>query len=211
MSLLCTTCYVLAARHAAPWRFGVFEQLALPRPARWAVEILVLDFLAYLLHRLYHRNRFFWRFHSVHHTDLDLDVTSASRFHLGEVAASGVAKLVTVQPLGISPSGLVAFEIVMLLAAQFQHANIALPAACERVLWWTLVPPAMHRVHHRPPLVETSSNYGTLITLWDRLLGTLRTASTEPSRFGLPEFRQATRLGPLALLGLPFRRRPGPD
>jgi sterol desaturase/sphingolipid hydroxylase (fatty acid hydroxylase superfamily) len=205
VSALCLMCITLAAHRAAPWRYGLFEQISLPLGARVGLEILVLDLLVYLLHRLYHRAPLFWRFHQVHHTDLDLDVTSASRFHLGEVLSSGVAKLAAVQSLGISPTGLVAFEIALLLAAQFQHANIAVPRFLERWLWWTFVPPAMHRIHHRPA-AEMNSNFGTLVTAWDRLLGTLRVSSAEQSAFGLPGLRQEAKLGLWTLLELPFRR-----
>jgi sterol desaturase/sphingolipid hydroxylase (fatty acid hydroxylase superfamily) len=205
VSMLCTACYTLAASNALPWRSGLFERLALPRGARLVLEVLILDLLVYFLHRLYHRVPFLWRFHRVHHTDLDLDVSSASRFHLGEVLASAIPKFGAVQLLGISPAGLVAFEVVLLLAAQFQHANIRVPRFWEGWLWWSFVPPAMHRIHHRPTVVDTDSNFGTLVTLWDRLFGTLRPVATESGSFGLPEFREPAKLGMLEVLTLPFR------
>src|SRR5687768_3504508 len=123
VSTLCAACYAMAANNAMPSRVGVFERLALVRGARLVLKVLTLDLLVYFLHRLYHRLPFFWRFHQVHHTDLDLDVTSASRFHLGEVLASAIPKFAAVLLLGISPLGLVSFEVALLLAAQFQHAN----------------------------------------------------------------------------------------
>lgn len=206
ISTLCAACYALAATNALPWRLGIFERLAVWRGVRLILEVLTLDLLVYFLHRLYHRLPFFWRFHKVHHTDLDLDVSSASRFHLGEVLASAIPKFAAVLLLGISPLGLVSFEIALLLAAQFQHANIQVPASWERWLWWTFVPPTMHRVHHRPNVADTDSNFGTLITLWDRLFGTLRPVATESESFGLVEFRQPAKLGMLAVLALPFRR-----
>lgn len=206
VSTLCAACYAMAANNAMPWRFGVFERLALGRGVRLILEVLTLDLLVYFLHRLYHRRPFFWRFHQVHHTDLDLDVTSASRFHLGEVLASAIPKFAAVLLLGISPLGLVSFEVALLLAAQFQHANIRVPPWWERWLWWTFVPPAMHRVHHRPTVADTDSNFGTLITLWDRLFGTLRPVATESVSFGLAGLRQAAKLGVRALLALPFHR-----
>lgn len=208
VSTLCTACYTLAASQAFPWRAGLFERFAFPLGARLVLEIVILDFLVYFVHRLYHRLPFFWRFHQVHHTDMDLDVSTASRFHFGEVLASAIPKFAAVQLLGISPTGLVAFEIALLLTAQFQHANIRVPRAWERWLWWTFVPPAMHRIHHRPTRSDTDSNFGTLITLWDRLFGTLRLVSTEPESFGLAEFRKPTGLGMLNVLTLPFRPRP---
>jgi sterol desaturase/sphingolipid hydroxylase (fatty acid hydroxylase superfamily) len=105
VSGLCALCYTIAAREAAPWRLGLFQVLALPLWLRIGLEILALDLLVYLFHRAYHRVPAFWRFHRVHHTDLDLDVTSASRFHLGEVLISAAGKLVAVVTLGISPIG----------------------------------------------------------------------------------------------------------
>lgn len=207
VSWLCAACYVLASQRLMPWRLGPFESLALPLWVRIPLEIVFLDFLTYWLHRAYHRAPVLWRFHRVHHTDLDLDVSSASRFHLGEVLVSSVAKLGVVALLGVSFQGLLAFEILLLVAAQFQHANIRLMPALERSLWWTFVPPGMHRIHHTPDRRDTDSNYGTLLVAWDRLFGTLRrAASAPPPPFGLEEWREPRRLGLLRLLVLPFRR-----
>jgi sterol desaturase/sphingolipid hydroxylase (fatty acid hydroxylase superfamily) len=195
----------MALERRAPWRWGALEVLPLPPWLRLVLELLVLDALVYLLHRAYHRIPVLWRFHQVHHTDLDLDVTSASRFHAGEVLVSSAAKLVVVALLGISPFGLISFETAMLLAAQFQHANVSLPAAMERPLWWVLVPPAMHRIHHYPARAETDSNFGTILPLWDRLFGTFRSEPRPVSSFGLPEHRDERRLGLPALLTMPFK------
>jgi sterol desaturase/sphingolipid hydroxylase (fatty acid hydroxylase superfamily) len=173
------------------------------------VAVVLLDLLTYLLHRAYHRSPFFWRFHAVHHTDLDLDVSSASRFHTGEVLVSSMVRLGFVLLLGIPLVGLVVFEVALLACAQFQHANVRIPAAVESVLWRTLVPPAMHRIHHAPNRSDTDSNYGTILTLWDRLFGTFsRRAADEPPSFGLPGTRDPERLGLGPLTILPFGRAP---
>lgn len=206
LALVCYACFVMAAQRSAPWRFGPFESLGLPMPVRLLGEVLALDLLAYGLHRTYHAVPALWRFHRVHHSDVELDVTSASRFHLGEVAVSGAAKLATVALLGISPLGLVAFEIVMLLCAQFQHANVRVAPRVERALWWSLVPPAMHRIHHHPERADTDSNYGTILTLWDRALGTLRRRAGVDTTFGIPGSLDAPPRGVIRLLALPFRR-----
>jgi sterol desaturase/sphingolipid hydroxylase (fatty acid hydroxylase superfamily) len=203
-SALCTACFLLAASGAAPWRHGPLQGLG-SAWLRLPVEVLLLDLLVYLLHRAYHAQPLLWRLHRVHHTDRDLDVTSASRFHLGEVMVSGAAKFAAVQALGVSPAGLVAFEVVMLLAAQFQHSNLRLPARLERALWTVLVPPAMHRIHHHPLRAATDSNFGTLVSWWDRGLSTLRRSAPSDREFGVPELPEAQSLGPLALLLLPFR------
>ncbi len=205
VSVLCAACYALAVARAAPWRFGPFELLHLQVWVRLPLEVALLDLAVYGLHRTYHRVPWLWRFHQVHHSDLDLDVTSASRFHLGEVLVSATGKLVLVLAMGISPLGLVTFETVMLLAAQFQHANIRLRPGLERLLWWTFVPPAMHRVHHHPVRQETDSNFGTLLACWDRLFGTLRRARDDAA-FGRPEVAAERALGLTGLLAMPFRR-----
>jgi sterol desaturase/sphingolipid hydroxylase (fatty acid hydroxylase superfamily) len=208
VTLLCAVCYSIALSRLAPWRMGVFELSGAPLWLRLPLEVLLLDFATYWLHRSYHRVPLFWRFHRVHHTDLDLDVSSASRFHLGEVMISAVAKLALVVAAGISFQGLIAFEVTLLLAAQFQHANIRLPQRLEALLWWTFVPPAMHRVHHSPHRLETDSNFGTLLVAWDRLFATLRRKAHDTPPFGLSEWREGAALGVRRLLALPFRGRP---
>jgi len=211
VAVLCAACYELAAAGAAPWRHGPFEQLELPGWIRLPAEVVVLDLVVYALHRGYHAVPALWRFHQVHHSDPDLDVTSASRFHLGEVLVSSTAKFALVLGLGISPVGLVSFELLLLLAAQFQHANVRIGTGLERVLWWTLVPPAMHRIHHHPVREEMDSNFGTLLTLWDRLFGTMRSDCTDEGRFGLPEAERDAVSRLTSLLSMPFRQAPGRD
>ena len=170
--------------------------------------IVLLDFVTYLLHRAYHRIPLLWRLHLVHHTDLDLDVSSASRFHTGEVALSALVKLGVVVLLGIAPAGLVAFEIAMLACAQFQHANVRVPPGLERLLWRSFVPPAMHRIHHAPNPRDTDSNYGTILTLWDGILGSLNRRPPESVlAFGLERFRDPDELGLRSLVTIPFGRR----
>ncbi len=207
VSLLCASCFVLTAQGRLPAAFAPLPRLSSKIWVQILAGVVFLDLLTYVLHRAYHRSPFLWRFHVVHHTDLDLDVSSASRFHTGEVLFSSVAKLGAVTLLGIPPAGLVVFEVVMLACAQFQHANIRIPAGVETILWRTLVPPAMHRIHHAPNRKDTDSNFGTILTLWDFLLGTFnRRAADEQVSFGVPQMRdpKVMSLGSLAVL--PLRR-----
>lgn len=203
-SLMLTACVAAAGAAAWPWRAGPLQALSAWPWARLPVEVAILDLVAWSLHLAYHRCRPLWRLHRVHHADRDLDVTSASRFHPGEIAVSAAVKLAVVLVLGVSPAGLVAFEVAMLAAAQFQHANVRLPVAVEAALWTVLAPPAMHRVHHHPDPAATHSNYGTLTSVWDRLFGTLRTGAASDRVFGLPDLPGAEHLGFAALLRLPF-------
>ena len=209
VSALYAFCLSLAGARRLSWAFAPLPRLV---PSVWmqaVVAVLILDLVTYALHRAYHRVPFLWRFHEVHHTDLDLDVSSASRFHTGEVFFSSAVKLGAVTILGIPPAGLVAFEIALLAAAQFEHANVRLPRRLETILWRTIVPPAMHRIHHAPNRGDTDSNYGTILTLWDRLFGSFNRRAPDPEpAFGIPAMRNPDRLGAGTLSLLPFRRPP---
>ena len=207
VSLLCASCFFLTESGRFPAAFAPLGRIPQSLWIQIPVAIVLLDFVTYVLHRAYHRVPLLWRFHLVHHTDLDLDVSSASRFHTGEVLASSLVKLGLVVLLGISPVGLVVFETVMLACAQFQHANVRIPAGLEGLLWRTIVPPAMHRIHHAPNQRDTDSNYGTILTLWDVLLGTFNRRAPDPvASFGVEAFRDPRGLGVTSLAVLPFRR-----
>lgn len=212
VSLACASCYAVSARSTFAAHLGFLRGSSLSAWSRIPLEIVLLDLLTYLLHRAYHEAPLLWRLHVVHHSDMDLDVSSASRFHTGEVLFSSILKVGVVVLVGISPQGLVVFEAVMLACAQFQHANIRLPDRLESGLWWTLVPPAMHRIHHTPTREDTNSNYGTILTVRDLLFGTLRRRPPDPVRsFGVDALRDPRALGISALLVLPFTlpREPG--
>jgi len=95
----------------------------------------------------------------------------------------------------------------MLACAQLQHSNVLVPPPLERLLWWTLVPPSMHRIHHWPSRRDADSHFGTIFTSWDLAFGTLnRKPAPESPTFGLPDLREADRLGLATLATLPFRR-----
>jgi sterol desaturase/sphingolipid hydroxylase (fatty acid hydroxylase superfamily) len=202
VSLACGFCFAFSPA-STPSPIGL---TLLPPPLCITAEIIILDFITYIFHRAYHELPLLWRLHAVHHSDLDLDVSSASRFHPGEVLLSASAKVAIVFFLKISPLGLVTFETVMLGCAQFQHSNIQISAPIERWLWRFLVPPEMHRLHHSPNIADNNSNYGTILTVWDRALGTLNGRlrnAREP--FGVAELGGRSLQLP-ALLLLPFRR-----
>jgi sterol desaturase/sphingolipid hydroxylase (fatty acid hydroxylase superfamily) len=209
VSALCVFCLSLAGAGRLPWALAPLPRLV---PSAWmqvVAAIVILDLVTYALHRAFHRVPFLWRFHEVHHTDLDLDVSSASRFHTGEVIFSSAVKLGVVAVLGIPPAGLVAFEIALLAAAQFEHANVRISPRLETILWRTIVPPAMHRIHHAPNRGDADSNYGTILTLWDRLFRSFNRRTPDPApAFGIPAMRNPDALGAGTLALLPFRRPP---
>ena len=170
---------------------GLLRQLELTPAVNIAISVILLDLIYYSIHRLNHRLPFLWRFHRAHHSDLEVDVTTGFRFHVGEVLLSTSSKMVSVLVLGISPLGVMIFEMALLMAAQFQHSNIALPAVIERWLRIGIVTPPMHIVHHSLRWSEQSSNYGTLFSWWDRLFGSYALPIPQNQMvLGLEEYRR---------------------
>ncbi|MBI5477411.1 MAG: sterol desaturase family protein, partial [Deltaproteobacteria bacterium] len=115
-----------------------------------------------------------WRLHQVHHADPDFDVTTGARFHPLEIALSMLIKFATILVLGPPVLAVVVFEVLLNATAMFNHGNLRLPAALDRVLRKFVVTPDMHRVHHSVEDDETNSNFGFNLPWWDRLLGTYR-------------------------------------
>ena len=186
-------------------RFGLLNILGLSLRANVILSVILLDLLIYFWHVANHHFPFFWRFHRVHHTDPDLDVTSAFRFHLGEILFSTFLKIVFVLALGISFAGLIVFEITLLLAAQFQHSNIRLPGRIDWALRFVVVTPDMHRVHHSRTRRHNDSNFSTIFSIWDRLMGTYQMEpSQEKMKIGLSEYPRPASLTFIRLLFMPF-------
>lgn len=187
-------------------KLGLLNAVALPAWLKLAAGILILDFFIYIWHLLTHELPILWRFHRVHHSDLNMDVTTANRFHLGEFLVTGLIRLAVIYTFGISLTAYILFEILVNLAVQFHHSSIRVPAWFER--WWVIffVPPFLHRIHHSVKIKEQNSNYGVIFSCWDRMSGTLRTAvEQETIVIGTGSHREVDKLGFWQLLLLPFR------
>lgn len=183
---------------------GLFNQLAAPDWAVWAVCLVAFDFALWAQHRATHAIPALWALHRVHHLDVELDVTTAYRFHPLEIALSLAWKSVIAIALGAPPEAVLVFEALVNAFALFNHANWRLPARIERVLGWLVVTPGLHRVHHSVRPTETDSNFGFCLSLWDRLFSTFRAGLADPGgALGLAEAR--TNAGPVSLLLVPFR------
>ena len=171
------------------------------------LSLVMLDFIIYLQHLLFHYTPILWRLHRMHHTDLDLDVTSGNRFHPLEIIISMLIKMAAVVILGIPGQAMLAFEVILNASAMFNHGNIRLPPAFDRLLRLFLVTPDMHRVHHSTLLHETNSNFGFTLPWWDRICGTYR---PQPEKghldmtIGLKEYRDPEKLTLIRLLLQPF-------
>ncbi|MCA8867947.1 MAG: sterol desaturase family protein [Rhodobacteraceae bacterium] len=161
-----------AAHDAAEMGWGLFNQLGWPGWLEVLLAVLVLDLAIWAQHLITHKIPLLWRFHRVHHADRDFDVTTALRFHPVEILFSMLLKIGLVYLLGPAVLAVILFEIILNGTAMFNHANIRLPLALDRVLRLVLVTPDMHRVHHSTYRAEHDSNYGFSLSIWDRIFHT---------------------------------------
>ncbi len=161
-----------AAVDAGQNGWGVLNKVDLPIWIEVIFAILFLDFAIWLQHLITHKIPILWRLHRVHHADRDIDVTTAIRFHPVEIALSMLLKIGIVYLLGPAAIAVILFEILLNGTAMFNHANMRLPLAVDRMVRMVLVTPDMHRVHHSDIRAEHDSNYGFAMSIWDRLFGT---------------------------------------
>ena len=181
--------WLATAQWAQVHEFGLLNWLPMPGWERLAVAFLLFDAWMYWWHRLNHRIPFLWRFHRTHHSDPKMDVTTANRFHIGEIALSSVLRVPVIALLGLQLWELALYELAMFTVVQLHHANIALPAWLERALRVVIVTPFMHKVHHSRWQPETDSNYSSLFSFWDRLFRSYRLRDDPHTlQFGLEEF-----------------------
>jgi sterol desaturase/sphingolipid hydroxylase (fatty acid hydroxylase superfamily) len=180
-----------AASFSATHGFGLLQWLRLPTWTEWLIAILLFDAWTYFWHRINHRIPFLWRFHRVHHSDPHMDVTTANRFHIGEIAMSSILRIPPIILLGASIEQLALYEILMFAVVQFHHANISVSEKLDRVLRLFIVTPYMHKVHRSRWQPETDSNYSSLLSIWDRLFHSFRiNEKPETIRLGLDEFNR---------------------
>jgi sterol desaturase/sphingolipid hydroxylase (fatty acid hydroxylase superfamily) len=187
---------------------GLLNWLPLPAWATIMATFLLMDYAYWWWHWLMHMVPFLWIFHNVHHTDLDLDVSTAARFHFGEMLFSiGFLSLLVIV-FGIAPLLLVVFFITLEVATMFHHSNWRLPIKVERILNLVLVTPRMHGIHHSIVQRETNSNWGTIFCWWDKLHGTLRRDIPQDEiTIGVPAYRDENELTVGRLWLLPFQRQ----
>jgi sterol desaturase/sphingolipid hydroxylase (fatty acid hydroxylase superfamily) len=188
-----------AAIDAQSQGWGLFNATDLPIWLETLFVILIMDFSIWLQHLITHKVPLLWRLHQVHHADVDIDVSTAIRFHPIEIALSMLLKIGLVYLLGPAAFAVILFEVILNGTAMFNHANIRLPLAIDALVRRIFVTPDMHRVHHSTHRYEHDSNYGFSLSIWDRMFGTyiaqpfaghdemdigLRWQDERPSRFG---------------------------
>ncbi len=189
--------------------WGLLQVMAVPSWVQGIAAIAVLDLVIYVQHVLFHKVPFFWRFHRMHHTDLDIDVTTGARFHPAEILLSMGIKMGAVVVFGVPVWSVIAFEILLNGTAMFNHSNIHIPSGKDRLLRLMVVTPDMHRVHHSVIIRETDSNFGFSFPWWDRFFGTYRAqpaAGHTGMTIGLANYRDPKWLKFQWMLMVPFSR-----
>lgn len=187
-------------------RWGLLGKL---RPPVWIeipAALILMDYTFYIWHVLTHRVPILWRFHMVHHLDLDLDASTAIRFHFGELIASAPWRAAQVLFIGMTPRTFSIWQTAFLLAILFHHSEMTLPISLERWLVKYVVTPRMHGIHHSVIPDETNSNWSSGLTIWDRLHGTLKPDGLRSDvTIGVDGYRNPKDLTLSNILAIAFR------
>jgi sterol desaturase/sphingolipid hydroxylase (fatty acid hydroxylase superfamily) len=165
---------VALAVYAGEHGIGLFNIIPVPYLLAFVGSLLALDLAIYLFHLLFHAVPALWRVHRVHHADVDIDVSTGVRFHPIQMMLSVSIKSIVILLLGPPALSVLTFEVLSHAITLFNHGNVRIPAALDRVLRWFVVTPDMHRIHHSIHIAETDSNFGFVLPWWDRMFGTYR-------------------------------------
>lgn len=204
---------VAAARWSAATNFGIVRLVDMPAWLSIVVGLLLLDLIgAWFIHWLEHRIKWMWKFHLIHHSDREVDVTTGLRHHPGEAVFRAVFTLLAVLISGASIATIFLYQSLSALFAQLTHANVNSPEKLDRALSWIFVTPNMHKVHHHYVQPMTDTNYGNIFSIWDRLFGTFAEVDTKSLVYGIdthmnPE--ESERLD--NLMAIPFQRYRPPE
>ena len=197
------------AKRVQERRWGLLKWLRLPRALELVAGVLLLDYTHYFQHILHHRVPLLWRFHAVHHVDLDLDASTALRFHFGEIAISVPYRIAQVLLIGVDPQSLLTWQTLTLFSILFHHSNIRLPKSVEDRLARLIVTPRMHGIHHSKESQNQNSNWSGGLTIWDALHGTLNLGIPQNEiEIGVPGFERPDQVTLPKILTQPFRDEP---
>ncbi len=184
---------------------GLLKIFRLPKVLETVGAVLLLDYTLYLWHVLTHKVPFLWRFHLVHHLDLEMDASTALRFHFGELLISVAWRSAQIVAIGVSPQAFAAWQLLLLPEILFHHSNVKLSPEFERQLGKIIVTPRLHAIHHSTDRDETDSNWSSGLTVWDRLHGTFKTNVPQNEIvIGVPAYRSADEVTLGKILPLPF-------
>ena len=193
------------ARLVEKQRLGLLKQVSLPAWVEVPLAVGLMDYTLYLWHVLTHRVPFLWRFHQAHHVDLDMDASTALRFHFGELILSVPWRALQVLTIGVCPFALSLWQTALLLEIMFHHSNVELTPETERWLARFIVTQRLHGIHHSIVEDEVNSNWSSGLTIWDRLHRTLRVdVPQEAITIGVPAFLDPEEVQLKEVIEMPF-------
>ncbi|MBA2620752.1 MAG: sterol desaturase family protein [Acidobacteria bacterium] len=188
--------------------FGLLKLIPLPKWLETIFAVVLLDYTLYIWHVLTHRIPFLWRFHVVHHIDLDLDASTAVRFHFFEMTISVAWRAAQILIIGVSPVSFAAWQMFLFPSILFHHSNVKLPVGLERKLNRFVVTPRLHGIHHSTMRSETDSNWSSGLTVWDFLHGTLKIDVPQNEIVvGVPAYQNPASVTLPKILPLPFEKQ----
>jgi sterol desaturase/sphingolipid hydroxylase (fatty acid hydroxylase superfamily) len=196
------------ARTVERKNLGLLKIVKLPRWLEMTLAVALLDYTLYLWHVLTHKIPFLWRFHLIHHVDLDLDVSTALRFHFAEMIISVAWRSAQILIIGVSPVSFAVWQLFLFPSILFHHSNVRLPEDWERNLSRFFVTPRLHGIHHSAMQNETDSNWSSGLTVWDRLHGTFKTNVLQNEIvIGVPAYQNPSQVTLPKILALPFENQ----
>jgi sterol desaturase/sphingolipid hydroxylase (fatty acid hydroxylase superfamily) len=201
-----------AANFADRHGFGLFHKVEVPFAFSLAFTVIFLDWMVYYLHRMYHAIPVFWGIHRVHHTDPEVEVSTGVRFHPLEILLTTLWKGLFIFLLGAPRSSALVYEVLVMVSSLFSHTNARLPKTLENWLRLVLITPDMHRTHHSIEPKETNSNFGFILSFWDRALMTYQSSPAKGQEglvLGLEVWRAPQNQEIASLLQQPFQDKDG--
>lgn len=209
-TILVSFIFPMGAVGVAHWckvnNFGIFNWMGLSYIPSVILTIIFLDFIIYYQHVLTHKIPFLWKFHQVHHSDRDLDVTSALRFHPVEIILSMMLKTMVISLMGANVVGVMVFEIILSSMAIFNHANLYIHPKLEKLIRIFFVTPQMHIIHHSEERFESDTNFGFNFSIWDRIFKTYTPKWKSEKIIGQRMFQRDKDQEFLSLLKQPFTK-----
>jgi sterol desaturase/sphingolipid hydroxylase (fatty acid hydroxylase superfamily) len=187
--------------------FGLFHLIQVPLWMQMVLSLVLLDFFGqYFIHVCLHKYKWMWKLHLVHHSDTTIDASSGTRHHPGDILIRESLIFTVIICFGIHPAFYILYRIITPFFAYFTHANIKLPEKLDRTLSWVIVTPHMHKFHHHFERPWTNTNYGNILSCWDRLFGTFVYENPEDIQYGVDTVDSTRDLDLLYQYALPFNR-----
>jgi sterol desaturase/sphingolipid hydroxylase (fatty acid hydroxylase superfamily) len=191
------------AGHVERNELGLASRLARSHAARLVLSVMLLDYGLYVWHVLTHKVPQLWRFHLVHHIDLELDTSTAVRFHFGEMLLSIPWRLAQIRFAGASPLAVSIWQTFLLVSILFHHSNVRLPVRLERVLSFIIMTPRLHGTHHEARREHANSNWSSGFTIWDLVHGTYKWREVQGT-IGVPAYQDTADVTLPRCIALPF-------